>query len=69
MAATDPTQMIRFSRKEATPSMMPQTRKSRNACRKLVEELSSNMIPVISGMARGIDSTAHKAAIESKNRY
>lgn len=40
----------------------------RNACRKLVEELSSNMIPVISGMARGIDSTAHKAAIESKNR-
>jgi len=36
----------------------------KNACRKLVEELSSNMIPIVSGMARGIDAIAHKTAVE-----
>jgi DNA processing protein len=39
----------------------------KNVCRKIVEELSHNMIPVISGMARGIDSFAHKTAITNNN--
>jgi DNA processing protein len=39
----------------------------KNVCRKIVEELSHNMIPVVSGMARGIDSLAHKTAITCNN--
>jgi len=35
-------------------------------CRKLTGELASFGIPIISGMARGIDSTAHRAALENK---
>lgn len=40
----------------------------RNVCRKLVGELSANMIPIVSGMARGIDSTAHKSAIDNNSQ-
>lgn len=43
------------------------TEYGRNACKKLVEELSSSRIPIISGMARGIDSLAHKTALENDN--
>ncbi len=43
------------------------TEYGRNVCRKLVEELSSSRIPIISGMARGIDSLAHKTALENGN--
>ena len=39
-----------------------------NVCRKLIEELSVNSIPIISGMARGIDSTAHKTALKNNNK-
>lgn len=39
----------------------------KNVCRKIVDELSHNMIPIVSGMARGIDSLAHKTAIENNN--
>ena len=39
----------------------------KNACIELVKGLSGLGIPVISGMARGIDSTAHKVALESQN--
>lgn len=40
----------------------------KNSCRKLVEELSANKIPIVSGMARGIDACAHKTAIENRNQ-
>jgi DNA processing protein len=39
----------------------------KNVCRKIVEELSYNMIPIVSGMARGIDSLAHKTALMNNN--
>jgi DNA processing protein len=39
----------------------------KNVCRKISEELSANMIPIVSGMARGIDSVAHKTAINNNN--
>jgi DNA processing protein len=39
----------------------------RKACSKIVEELSYNNIPIISGMARGIDSLAHKTALDKNN--
>jgi DNA processing protein len=39
----------------------------KNVCRKIVEELSHNMIPIVSGMARGIDSLAHKTALTNNN--
>lgn len=43
------------------------TEYGRNVCKKFVEELSYNRIPIISGMARGIDSLAHKTALENDN--
>jgi DNA processing protein len=39
----------------------------RKACLELSEQLSGLKIPIVSGMAMGIDSIAHKAAIESGN--
>jgi DNA processing protein len=39
-----------------------------DVCRKLVEELSQNMIPIVSGMARGIDSIAHKTSLTKNNQ-
>jgi DNA processing protein len=38
-----------------------------NVCKKFIEELSANKIPIISGMARGIDSLAHKTTLENNN--
>ena len=35
---------------------------------KITKELSNLNIPIISGMARGIDSIAHNTAIENNNR-
>lgn len=43
------------------------TEYGKNVCEKIVEEISHNGIPVISGMARGIDSLAHKTALKNKN--
>lgn len=37
------------------------------ACTEIVRDLSLLNIPIISGLARGIDSIAHKAAIENSN--
>jgi DNA processing protein len=39
----------------------------KNVCRKIVEELSHNMIPIVSGMARGIDSLAHKTTLSNND--
>ncbi len=39
----------------------------KNVCEKIVEELSYNKIPIISGMARGIDSIAHRTALKNNN--
>jgi len=39
----------------------------KNVCKKITEELSGNMIPIISGMARGIDSIAHRTALANNN--
>ena len=38
-----------------------------NVCKKLVEELSELKIPIISGMARGIDALSHKISLEKSN--
>ncbi|MCX6166331.1 MAG: DNA-protecting protein DprA [Ignavibacteriae bacterium] len=38
-----------------------------NVCKKFIEELSNNKIPIISGMARGIDSLAHKTSLDNNN--
>ncbi|MDD5362828.1 MAG: DNA-processing protein DprA [Ignavibacteria bacterium] len=39
----------------------------RKACRELAEQLSELKIPIVSGLATGIDSISHKAALESGN--
>ena len=38
-----------------------------NVCKKLVEELSELKIPIISGMARGIDALSHKISLDKSN--
>jgi len=43
------------------------TEYGRNACRKLAEEVSGYGIPIVSGMARGIDTLAHRTALEKRN--
>jgi DNA processing protein len=43
------------------------TEYGKKACTVIVEELSRFGLPVISGMARGIDSISHKTAIENEN--
>lgn len=40
------------------------TSEGKAICRKIIEELSSENILIVSGMAYGIDITAHKAAVE-----
>jgi DNA processing protein len=39
----------------------------KNACQKFVNELSELKIPVISGMARGIDALSHKVCLDNGN--
>lgn len=39
----------------------------KSVCSKIVDSLSKNAIPVISGFAKGIDSIAHKKCIETGN--
>jgi len=43
------------------------TEYGRNACINLVKELSNFKIPVISGMAKGIDSVSHRTALSNNN--
>ncbi len=38
------------------------------ACKKLTYELSKNKIPIISGLAYGIDRIAHEVSLENNNR-
>ncbi len=37
----------------------------KNVCEKIAEELSNSGIPIISGMAKGIDSVAHRATLKN----
>lgn len=43
------------------------TEYGRNVCMNLVKELSESRIPIISGMAKGIDSVSHTAALANDN--
>lgn len=43
------------------------TEYGRNVCERLVKEISRLGIPVVSGLARGIDSMSHRVALENNN--
>lgn len=43
------------------------TEYGRNVCERLVKDISRLGIPIVSGMARGIDSMSHRVALENNN--
>ena len=43
------------------------TEYGRNVCERMVKEISKLGIPVVSGLARGIDSMSHRVALENNN--